>query len=81
MLDASTTSLILSLAGFVLVAILVVHHHNCSDQIRRRRAEVKHVTTELTTKSTAYEQQIADLQLQIEDIDQQLRMLEGGEES
>ena len=78
MLDASTLSLILSLAGFVLVAIVVVHHHNCSDQVRRRRIEVRHVTTELTAKANAYEQQITDLQRQIEEIDEQIRSLEEG---
>lgn len=76
MLDASTISLILTLTGFVLVAIVVVHHHNCSDEIRRRRLEVKHITHELTSKGNAYERQIQELRRQIEDVELQIQMIQ-----
>jgi len=75
MLDSSTLYLILAMAGFVLIAIIVVHHHNCSDLIRRKRTEVKSISKQLGYKIDTLEQEVIDLKIQIEEIDEQIDTL------
>ncbi|WP_319543749.1 hypothetical protein [uncultured Pseudodesulfovibrio sp.] len=75
MLDSSTLYLILVMAGFVLIAVIVVHHHNCSDIIRRKRAEVRGVKKQLEYKIDSLEHAIIDLKVQIEEIDEQIDIL------
>ena len=76
MLETSTLSLLLSMTGFILVAVIVVHHHNCSDQIQRARYEVKRMTSRLKSQADIFEQQVIDLQIQIDEVDEQIRALE-----
>ncbi|NDV20035.1 hypothetical protein GO013_11440 [Pseudodesulfovibrio sp. JC047] len=75
MLDSNTLYLLLAMAGFILIAALVVHHHNCSDQIRRKRMEVKGVSQQLGYKIDTLEQELTELKSQIDDLDEQIGAL------
>lgn len=75
MLDSNTLYMILAMAGFVLIAIIVVHHHNCSDIVRHKRAEVKGITKRLGYKIDTLEQETIDLKTQLEEIDEQIDTL------
>lgn len=75
MLDASTAYLILAMASFVFIAVVIVHHHNCSDAIRKRRNEVMSFTNKVEQKIEAIEQINVDLETQIEELDEQIDTL------
>jgi len=75
MLDASTAYLILAMATFVFLAVVIVHHHNCSDVIRKRRNEVMSFTNKLEHKIEAIELINLDLETQIEELDEQIDTL------
>ena len=75
MVDSSTSYLILTMTAFVLVAIVVVHHHNCSDQIRRKRNEVRSITNQLEKRIDVLEQEIINLKLQIDEVDENLNTM------
>jgi len=77
MLDSSTLYLILAMAGFVFVAIVMVHHHNCSDTVRRKRNEVKSVSTQLQMKIDVLEQEVVDIQMRLDEIDEEIEVLKG----
>ncbi|WP_338667107.1 hypothetical protein [Pseudodesulfovibrio methanolicus] len=76
MLEVSTVYLLLAMFGFVLLGIIVIHHHNCSDLIRRKRNEVRRLTVHLEAKNTVLEEQIADLKTKVGDLDEQIAILE-----
>lgn len=76
MLEVSTLYLLLTMFGFVLLGIVVVHHHNCSDMIRRKRNEVRRLTVHLEAKNSVLDEQIADLKIQVEELDEKLSILE-----
>jgi cell division protein FtsB len=76
MLEVSTLYLLLAMFGFVLLGIIVVHHHNCSDLIRHKRNEVRRLTVHLEAKNTVLEEQIADLKTKVGDLDEQIAILE-----
>jgi cell division protein FtsB len=76
MLEISTLYLLLAMFGFVLLGIIVIHHHNCSDMIRRKRNEVRRLTVHLEAKNTVLEEQIADLKTKVGDLDEQIAVLE-----
>jgi len=76
MLEVSTVYLLLAMFGFVLLGIIVIHHHNCSDLIRRKRNEVRRLTVNLEAKNTVLEEQIADLKTKASDLDEQIAILE-----
>jgi cell division protein FtsB len=76
MLEVSTLYLLLAMFGFVLLGIIVIHHHNCSDMIRRKRNEVRRLTVHLEAKNTVLEEQIADLKTKVGDLDEQIAVLE-----
>lgn len=76
MLEVSTLYLILTMVGFVLLAAIVVHHHNCSDQIRHKRNEVRSLANQLTAKNAVYEEQVAELKEQLDELDREIDILE-----
>ncbi|MEZ7198337.1 hypothetical protein [Pseudodesulfovibrio karagichevae] len=76
MLEVSTLYLLLAMFGFVLVGIIVIHHHNCSDLIRRKRNEVRRLTVHLEAKNNVLEEHIADLKAKVGDLDEQIAILE-----
>lgn len=76
MLEVSTLYLLLAMFGFVLLGIIVIHHHNCSDLIRRKRNEVRRLTVHLEAKNSVLEEQITDLKAKVDDLDEQIAVLE-----
>lgn len=76
MLEISTLYLLLAMFGFVLLGIIVIHHHNCSDLIRRKRNEVRRLTVHLEAKNSVLEEQITDLKAKVDDLDEQIAILE-----
>ncbi|EGB13935.1 hypothetical protein DND132_0720 [Pseudodesulfovibrio mercurii] len=76
MLEVSTLYLLLAMFGFVLLGIIVVHHHNCSDMIRRKRNEVRRLTVHLESKNAVLDEQIADLKTKVDDLTDQISILE-----
>jgi septal ring factor EnvC (AmiA/AmiB activator) len=76
MLDSSTLYLVLIMAGFILVAVIVTHQHNCSDLIRRKSYEVENAVTLFTQKTQALEQAIVTFKTEIEEIDEQIDLLQ-----
>jgi hypothetical protein len=76
MLEVSTVYLLLAMFGFVLLGIIVIHHHNCSDMIRRKRNEVRRMTVNLEAKNTVLEEHIAELKTKVGEIDEQIGILE-----
>ncbi len=76
MLEVSTLYLLLAMFGFVLLGILVIHHHNCTDQICRKRHEIRRLTIDLTAKNAVLEEQIAELKAAIDDVNDQIALLE-----
>lgn len=72
MLDTSTLYLILAMTGFVFIAIITVHQHNSSEQIRRKRSEVEGFSTLITKKIEALENQIINLKIEIDDLDDEI---------
>ncbi|MGE4192413.1 MAG: hypothetical protein AB7E51_03395 [Pseudodesulfovibrio sp.] len=76
MLEVSTLYLLLAMLGFVLLAIIVVHHHNCSDQIRHKRNEVRSLANRLAAKNAVYEEQVTELKAQLEKLVDEIDILE-----
>lgn len=58
-----------------MVAVAVVHHHNCSDLVRRKRNEVHAVSKQLEKKIEILENEIVDLRLAIEEVDEEINTL------
>lgn len=81
MLELNTLYLLLAMGGFVLVAVVLVHQHNCADTVRKKRNEVQGVTLRLEQKIAVIEQEVVDLQMKIDDLDEQISTVEGQEES
>lgn len=75
MIDAGTTSILLVMAGFILVALIMVHQHHCADTVRRKRGEVEAAERHFTTRIQALEQQIGELSDRITLVDDQLAAL------
>lgn len=72
MMESSTTYLILAMALFIFVAVIMVHHHSNTDQIRRKTGEVEDYTNRLNMKIEIIEREIVDLKLQIDDLDEEI---------
>jgi len=81
MLEVSTLYLLLAMFGFVLLGILVIHHHNCTDQVCRKRNEIRRLTVDLSAKNAVLEEQIAELKTEINEIDDQIALLEQRQQS
>lgn len=76
MLDISTLSLILAMAGFVAVAVVTVHHHKNSDQVRRKKNQVAAHSQQLNQKIAIVEKDIVDLKLKLESLDEEIASLQ-----
>ena len=76
MLEFDTLYLLLAMAGFIILAVVLVHKHKCDDLVRRKRNEVQSITLALESKIVTLERETVDLQLQIDDIDQQIESLQ-----
>ncbi len=76
MIDASTAYTLLAMALFIFLALIIVHQHNCADQIRRKKGEVKSVEGQLGERIKLLEEQVDNLKVKIEDVDEQLVVLE-----
>jgi hypothetical protein len=76
MLDASTAYTLLAMALFIFLALIIVHQHNCAEQIRRKRGEVESVEGQLGERIRLLEGQVDDLKVKIEEVDEHLAMAE-----
>ncbi|WP_319467285.1 hypothetical protein [uncultured Pseudodesulfovibrio sp.] len=72
MLETSTFYLILIMAGFVMLAMILVHQHNCTDEIRRKTGEVDAYIARLNQKIEVIEQEVVDLQIKIDEVDEEI---------
>ena len=72
MLDSSTLYLILAMAGFVFVAVVMIHQYNCSEVINRKRSEVESICQQFAKKTKMLEQGIMDIKTKIEELDEKL---------
>ncbi len=75
MLELSTLYLLLAMAGFVCAAVVLMHRHNSADAIQRKEREVENISDMLGRKMEALEKEVVDLQLQIDEIDDQIRAM------
>lgn len=75
MLDSSTFYLLLAMGGFVFVAVVMVHHHNCANAIRIKKNEFESISQQLEPRIEAFEEQIIDLQVEIDEIDEEIDSL------
>lgn len=58
-----------------MLAVLMVHHHNCSDEIRRKTNEVEAYVKRLQIKKEAVESDVVNITLQIDEIEEEIDML------
>lgn len=72
MLNLSTLTLLLAMVGFVALAILLVHQHNCSDIVRRKRNEFEYLSNKLKMKTDVVAADIENIQIQIDELDDQI---------
>lgn len=77
MFDSSTLYLILVMAAFIAVAIVLVHHHNCADQVRQKKNEVKALIFKYQQRIDVLEQKVIDLQMEIDEVDEEIELLQG----
>jgi hypothetical protein len=75
MLDASTAYTLLAMALFIFLALIIVHQHNCADQVRRKRGEVESIEGQLGERIRLLEEQVDGLKVKIEEVDEQLVVL------
>ncbi|MEF2230407.1 MAG: hypothetical protein V3571_05725 [Pseudodesulfovibrio sp.] len=75
-MENSTIYLILALSAFLFVVILMIHQHNCSDQVRRKRGEVDGVIRKLDPRIEILEKEIIDLKVKIEEIEEEIATLQ-----
>ena len=75
MLDFNTYTLIFAMGGLVILGAVVVHYHNCSNLIRRKRREFQSLANLLEQKLNELEREIVDLQMEIDGIDKQIKSM------
>lgn len=68
-MDVNTIYLIMAMGGFLLVAVTLIHHHNCSQQVRRKKGEVNGVTQKLAPRIEILEKEVAGLKVKIDELD------------
>lgn len=71
-MDNTTLYLILALSSFLLIAVVMIHHHNCSDQIRRKQGELNSITQKLNPRIEIMEKEIIELKIKIEEVDEDI---------
>lgn len=72
MLDTSTFYLIVAMAGFVLVAVIMIHHHNCSDIMHRKERELVSITNQLSPRIDILEREVIDLKVELDEIQEKI---------
>ncbi|QGY40955.1 hypothetical protein GM415_12730 [Pseudodesulfovibrio cashew] len=75
MLDISTLSLLIVMVVFICVAMIMVHYHSNSDQVRRKKNEVASYSQKLSQKIDVVEKEIIDLKVKIETLDEEIDIL------
>jgi len=68
-MDMSTIYLIMAMGGFLLVAMTMIHHHNCSQQVHRKKGELDSVTQKLNPRIEILEKEVAELKVKIDEVD------------
>lgn len=68
-MDDITIYLIMSLGGFLLIAVALIHHHNCTEQIQRKKGEIESVKQKLQPRIDILEQEVLDIKVKIDDLD------------
>ena len=68
-MDINTLYLIMALGGFLLVAVALIHHHNCSQQVRRKKGELDGITRKLAPRIEILEKNVAELKVKIDELD------------
>jgi len=72
MLDSSTVYLMLAMGTFVFIAIIMIHKHNSTNQIRRKTGEVEAFSAQINQKITIIENEVIDLKLKIDELDDEI---------
>ena len=75
-MESSTIYLIMALSAFLFVVVLMVHQHNCSEQVRRKRGEVEGIAQKLTPRIENLEKEIIDLKVKIEEVEEEIVTLQ-----
>ncbi|WP_419788154.1 hypothetical protein [Pseudodesulfovibrio sp.] len=75
-MDQSSLYLILALTIFVFMAVLLIHHHNCMDQVKRKQGKVDGITNQLTPRIAILEKEIAELKAKNEELDAEISTLQ-----
>ena len=68
-MDLSTIYLIMAMGGFLMIAVALIHHHNASQQVRRKNGELVGVTQKLNPRIDILEREIAELKAKIDELD------------
>ncbi|WP_243545831.1 hypothetical protein [Pseudodesulfovibrio tunisiensis] len=71
-MDTSTLYLLLAMLSFVLVAVLLIHHYNCSEEVKRRQRQVAGKEALLNKKNDVLEQENAALEVKLDEIDAEI---------
>lgn len=71
-MDTSTFYLLLAMGIFVFGAVIMIHHHNCTDIVKKREGHVQQKTDYLNRKIEVLEQEIVNLKIQIEEVDEKI---------
>ncbi|MGL1862080.1 MAG: hypothetical protein OCC46_06115 [Pseudodesulfovibrio sp.] len=72
MLDSNTLYLLLAMVGFVFMAVAMINHHSNTEQVRKKRGQVKSVTHKLSMKIDVLEQEIVNLKVKIDDLEDEI---------
>ena len=75
-MESSTVYLILALSAFLFVVVIMVHQHNCSEQVRRKLGEVEGFTQKLTPRIESLEKEIIDLKVKIDEVEEEIVTLQ-----
>ena len=75
-MESSTLYLIMALSAFLFVVVIMVHQHNCSEQVRRKRGEVEGITQKLNPRIESLEKEIIGLKVKIEEVEEEIVTLQ-----
>lgn len=68
-MDSVTLYLIMALGSFLLIAVIVIHQHNCSQQVRRKKGELESITQKLNPRIEILEKEIVDIKVKTDEVD------------
>ena len=77
MLDSSTMYLIIAMAGFLFIAVVMVHQHNNADIVRRKTGEVEDYIARMARKVEIVEHELIDLKIRIDELDEEIESYKG----